>query len=74
MINPTTTCQKTLRLGLASALLVILGWTLLLIGDSISELIPAWLSWQFGFMILLPIGALGLLYAVARVMTLRTCF
>ena len=67
-------CDKVKRSGLNSVLLFLAGWLVLMFGGAMDAVIPSWLSWQVGFMVMLPLGVVGVLYSVARAFQVKTCF
>ena len=67
-------CESVKRIGLGSVLLFLAGWLVLLFGGVADAVIPSWLSWQVGFMVMLPLGIAGVLYSVARAFQVKSCF
>jgi len=66
-------CTRLMHGGLLSVALLWVGWLMQVFSGVGEALMPAWLSWQLGFMVLVPAGAVGLVVTMARAFREKTC-
>lgn len=72
-MSKPTPCAKLAKAGLFSVVLLWMGWLLQLAGGEGAALVPSWVSWSIGFMLLLPAGLIGLTVTAARAFRMKAC-